>query len=180
LLLVESPFTLILEDISGNCCVENPNAPQTDANLSIVHFVRTTKENHDLGIFTHAETGETEDNILKPIKEDEWTLEDIQGEVMQFPTNCPECTVMCMTNMKVTNIPHFKEVIIMATNCDACGHRTNEVKGGGGIEDKGVRIDVKVRSSADFSRDVLKVSFSILEIEKFNKNVVNFRANRAA
>lgn len=26
-----------------------------------------------------------------------------------------------------SEIPHFKEVIIMATNCDACGHRTNEV-----------------------------------------------------
>jgi zinc finger protein len=97
------------------------------------------------------------------IKEDAWKLQDIQGEVMQFPTNCPECTVMCMTNMKVINIPHIiimAIVIIMATNCDACGHRTNEVKGGGGIEDKGVKSDVKVRSSADFSRDVLKVSFS--------------------
>lgn len=28
-------------------------------------------------------------------------------------------------------IPHFKEVIVMATNCDACGERTNEVKSGG-------------------------------------------------
>ena len=28
-------------------------------------------------------------------------------------------------------IPHFKEVIIMATTCDSCGHRTNEVKSGG-------------------------------------------------
>jgi zinc finger protein len=67
-----------------------------------------------------------------------------------------------MTNMKVTNIPHFKEVINMATNCDACGHRTNEVMMAvvRGIKDKGVKIDVKVRSSADFSRDVLKVSFS--------------------
>lgn len=25
-------------------------------------------------------------------------------------------------------IPHFKEVIIMATNCEYCGHRTNEVR----------------------------------------------------
>jgi hypothetical protein len=111
------------------------------------------------------------------IKEDEWKLQDIQGEVMQFPTNCPECTVMCMTNMKVTNIPHFKEVIIMATNCDACGHRT--VKGGGGIKDKGVKSDVKVRSPADFSGCVEGKLF-ILEIEKFNKSVFNFTANRAA
>ena len=46
----------------------------------------------------------------------------------------------------------------MATNCDSCGHRTNEVKSGGGIEPKGIRIEVKVQDKEDFSRDVLKVS----------------------
>jgi len=45
----------------------------------------------------------------------------------------------------------------MATNCDMCGHRSNEVKSGGGIEPKGIRFEVKVRSREDFSRDVLKV-----------------------
>uniref|UniRef100_A0A672Z712 Zinc finger ZPR1-type domain-containing protein n=1 Tax=Sphaeramia orbicularis TaxID=375764 RepID=A0A672Z712_9TELE len=34
----------------------------------------------------------------------------------------------------LVQIPHFKEVIIMATNCDSCGHRTNEVKSGGKID----------------------------------------------
>lgn len=46
----------------------------------------------------------------------------------------------------------------MATNCDACGLRTNEVKSGGGVEPLGQRIVVKVNSKDDFSRDVLKVS----------------------
>jgi zinc finger protein len=50
----------------------------------------------------------------------------------------------------------------MATNCDTCGHRSNEVKSGGGIEPKGVRIEVKVRSREDFSRDVLKVRAFLL------------------
>lgn len=46
----------------------------------------------------------------------------------------------------------------MATTCDVCGIKTNEVKSGGGIEPKGVRIEVDVRSKEDFSRDLLKVS----------------------
>lgn len=46
----------------------------------------------------------------------------------------------------------------MATTCDSCGHRTNEVKSGGGIEDQGLLIEVKVSGTADFSRDVLKVT----------------------
>lgn len=55
-------------------------------------------------------------------------------------------------------IPHFKEVVIMATNCDICGIKTNEIKSGGGIEPKGVKIEVDIRSKEDFTRDVLKVS----------------------
>lgn len=45
----------------------------------------------------------------------------------------------------------------MATSCDACGTKTNEVKSGGGIEPKGIRMEVDVRGREDFSRDVLKV-----------------------
>lgn len=49
----------------------------------------------------------------------------------------------------------------MATTCDICGMKTNEVKSGGGIEPKGVKIEVDVRSKQDFTRDVLKVSLHI-------------------
>lgn len=159
-----SPFTIILEDISGNCRVENPYAPNTDADCRITHFIRTKEQNHTLGMFTQAElndesTAENNTKILKPIAEDEWPLEELHGEVLQFNTNCPSCSSKCETNMKVTNIPHFKEVVIMSTNCDVCGLRTNEVKSGGGIEDQGVKITVKVDSREDMSRDVLKVKF---------------------
>lgn len=46
----------------------------------------------------------------------------------------------------------------MATSCDICGVKTNEIKSGGGIEPKGVKIEVDVKTKEDFSRDVLKVS----------------------
>ena len=47
----------------------------------------------------------------------------------------------------------------MATDCDACGYRENEVKGGSGIADKGTRIKLKLTDVSDLSRDVLKVIF---------------------
>ena len=56
-----------------------------------------------------------------------------------------------------SDIPHFKEVVIMATVCEYCGHKTNEVKSGGGIESKGKRIILNVTDPSDMSRDVLKV-----------------------
>lgn len=45
----------------------------------------------------------------------------------------------------------------MATVCDACGHKDNEVKGGSGIEPKGTKITLKITDLSDMSRDVLKV-----------------------
>jgi zinc finger protein len=46
----------------------------------------------------------------------------------------------------------------MATNCDACGHKTNEVKSSGGIEPTGVRIEIHIKDAIDLKRDVLKVN----------------------
>ena len=66
-----------------------------------------------------------------------------------------------MINLEMfSEIPHFKEVVIMATSCDYCGHKTNEVKSGGGIEPRGTRITLKITDPSDLSRDVLKVSLS--------------------
>lgn len=151
---LRTTFTLIIEDITGNAFVENPNAPETDPKMELSMFKRTEEQNHSLGIYEE--------------QKGEFTLEDLQGEVMQFPTNCPHCNCPCDTNMKVVNIPHFKDVVIMATNCEQCGHRTNEVKSGGGIEPKGLRIEVIVSSPKDFTRDVLKsetCSLSVPELE---------------
>lgn len=68
----------------------------------------------------------------------------------------------------IIGIPFFKEVIIMATNCEACGHRTNEVKSGSGINEKGVKITLRITDPIDLSRDVLKsetCSMSIPELD---------------
>lgn len=163
--LVETPFTIQFEDISGNCRVENPYAQNSDPQCILTHFNRTQEQNHELGMFTQEELNEKPEkntakegnNVLKPIAEDEWSLEELQGEVLQFQTDCPGCKSKCETNMKVTNIPHFKEVIIMSTNCEACGARTNEVKSSGGIEPQGVKIIVDIKDREDMSRDILKV-----------------------
>lgn len=161
---VETAYTVIFEDISGNCFVENPNAPSTDSNCVTKHFIRTKEMDHKLGMFTQTEIHDNDSNsieqagVLKPIAEDSWPLEELHGEVFQFATPCPECKSPCETNMKVTSIPHFKDVVIMATCCDVCGCKTNEVKSGGGIESQGIKFEVKIMDKQDMSRDVLKVN----------------------
>lgn len=45
--------------------------------------------------FSHEEVsgekGEGDSAILHPISEGQFTLEDLEGEVLQFPTNCHAC-----------------------------------------------------------------------------------------
>lgn len=163
---INEPFTIIFEDISGECYVENLNAPLKDMRCEVTYFKRTKEQDTLLGIFP-----ENEDVLLKPIREGDYPLEEIEGEVLTFPTNCPDCNSPCETNMKLTNIPHFKEVVIMATLCESCGHRTNEVKSGGGIEPKGVKIEVRVAGKKDFSRDLLKSETCHMEIPELKLEV---------
>ncbi|XP_072011874.1 zinc finger protein ZPR1 [Engystomops pustulosus] len=153
----ETPFTFIIDDPSGNSFVENPFAPQKDEALTVTHYRRSREQDSLLGIETvDGQKGSEE----KP--------EDLRDEVLQFHTNCPECNAPAATNMKLVQIPHFKEVIIMATNCDACGHRTNEVKSGGAIEPLGTRITLHITDPSDLTRDLLKsetCSISIPDLE---------------
>ncbi|KAB5543554.1 hypothetical protein PHYPO_G00080570 [Pangasianodon hypophthalmus] len=144
---VGEEFTLIINDPSGNSFIENPFAPQKDQALSVSHYKRTPEQNSALGI-QESEPEEEE----KPVND----LETMRNEVLVFNTNCPECNAPASTNMKLVQIPHFKEVIIMATNCDSCGHRTNEVKSGGATEELGTRITLHLTDPSDMSRDLLK------------------------
>jgi zinc finger protein len=77
-------------------------------------------------------------------------------EVIKFQTPCPHCFVTAETDMCVTDIPHFKEVIIMSLFCRACGYKSNEIKGGGAIPKFGCRITVTVQDDNDMARASLK------------------------
>lgn len=192
------PWTLELEDISGNCFLENPAAPRPDPRATRTDFIRTRDHDHALGIYTSDEKSEdaecprieglslsestqcnevtspsvSEEHLLSPLEEGAMPYEQLAAdEVLTFPTNCPDCNAPADTKMKITNIPHFKEVVIMSTTCDYCGHRTNEVKSGGGIEEKGVRFEVRVATKEDFSRDILKSETCSMEIPELELSV---------
>ena len=45
----------------------------------------------------------------------------------------------------------------MASNCDFCGYKTNEVKSGAGISEYETTITLHLTDSTDLSRDILKV-----------------------
>jgi len=171
-MLLKSPFTMTLDDPTGNSFIENPFAPGPDPNREVEVYIRSKDQDHLLGLYTQQEVRDQEDfnGVTEADGDQVTTLTEarLQEEILTFPTNCPECNAPAETNMKMTNIPYFKEVVIMSTVCDYCGHRTNEIKSGGGIEDKGRKISLKVTDPSDMSRDVLKshtCSLAIPELE---------------
>ncbi|KAI8977064.1 ZPR1 zinc-finger domain-containing protein [Mycotypha africana] len=170
------PFTLLLDDPSGNSYAENKCLPHADPQLKLRWYTRTPEQQALLGLQpghdqTPAEAAATE--AAERLSHRAPTASEMvndQGipEVMSFPANCPSCHAPCATNMHVMSIPHFKEVVIMATNCDKCGYKSNEVKAGGAISEKGRRITLNMTDAEDLSRDILKsetCGLSIPEID---------------
>ena len=59
---------------------------------------------------------------------------------MTFESACYACTAPGICKMCIATIPFFKEIIIMAYSCEHCGHKSTEIKQGGGISDKATKI----------------------------------------
>ena len=71
--------------------------------------------------------------------------------------------VMIMMMMS-SDIPHFKEIIIMAFNCSFCGFRNNEVKGGGAVPAVGTEVKLFVTNQDDLKRDILKSDSCMVQV----------------
>lgn len=62
--------------------------------------------------------------------------------------------------------------MVMGTTCDSCGHRTSEVKSGGGISATGRRIELTMTEpQLDLARDVLKSETCSIEIPSLELHV---------
>ena len=94
--------------------------------------------------------------------------ENLGKQVQTFQATCPTCYQRCNTHMKTVNIPHFKDVVLMSTVCEHCGYKSNEVKTGGAIPEKGKRITLKVTDPEDLARDILKSETCGMNIPELN------------
>lgn len=142
------PFTVSLDDISGNSFIE-PSPSDKDSKYSRNDYLRSHSQNVQLGLAAEDDQDDVDGGGMEGV-------DIVDDEVYELHAECPACSKPCTVNMKKTNIPHFKEVIIIATVCDHCGYRTSDVKTGGAIPEKGKRITLAIKSLEDMSRDILK------------------------
>ena len=89
---------------------------------------------------------------------------DIDNKIIQFPANCYCCNAPGYLRDCVCSIPYFKEIIISCFKCDVCGYKTTNVRGGGGISEKGTRFTLNVETEDDLNRDVFKSETSKIVI----------------
>lgn len=118
-----------------------------------------------------AETKEEEEKEEAKTEEEEGTEHLGRKEAIVFQQACPNCHRMGEAVNCVTDIPYFKEVLIMAFTCSECGYRNNEIKGGGAIPPHGTLVRLRVESKDDFSRDVLKSDTAGVRIPEIDLEV---------
>ncbi|KAJ1678463.1 nucleolar zinc-finger protein, partial [Spiromyces aspiralis] len=163
----KTQFSIKIRDPSGNSYIENLNAPNVDPKLHVKYFKRNKEQNQALGLLPPEEEEEREQKAREQLEK---TLKEAtqNDEIITFPANCSSCNAPSETRMKLMDIPHFKEVIVMSTTCDSCGYKSNEVKSGGAVAPKGKRITLKMTDMEDLSRDLLKSETSGLSIPEID------------
>ncbi len=216
---LELPFTIVLDDPTGNSHIENPSAPAVDPNMKTSYYVRTKPQNIMVGLGPNAGAsspaaassngdgyaeigggsggggggngsgggGESKSDpaVMQKVrdksnaKREGWIefdrkadfTDDVVAEkkVVEIPMDCPACGMEggAMRSMQ-TNIPHFKDVVIMAYTCERCGFKTNEIKAGGGVPEKGCKWTLRCSGTKpeDMHRDVLKSNTARVTIEE--------------
>jgi len=132
------PFTISVDDPAGNSYIEP--SPSDKGGKYLRHaYDRTAEQNAALGLGAGENDEEEEERKDTPMRPEYHATqmvpampaesgvnnvdsEDIvENQVYSFPASCPGCSRPCTTNMKMVNIPHFKQVVLMSTVCDDCG-----------------------------------------------------------
>jgi zinc finger protein len=70
--------------------------------------------------------------------------------ITEIESLCLECGQNGTTRILLTEIPFFKQVVIMSFECNHCGNQNNELQPAQRIEEKGVRFVVKCNSNKVF------------------------------
>jgi len=153
------PFRFAIDDPAGNSFI----APDPRDGVGKWHkreYLRTPEQNTALGLVDTAGNEDLDENG-----------DIIPDQVYQFPASCPGCMHPCTTNMKMVDIPHFRQVVIMNTTCDDCGYKSNDVKTGGEVPEKGRKVTLRVRTPVDLARDILKSESCELECPELQLSV---------
>jgi zinc finger protein len=154
-------FDFILDDPSGNSFIENPHGPKADPGLSVTFYKRSPEQTEAIGLVP---TPPTRGFELDSGERIESAFSEADSQVRTFPTDCPVCSTPGEMRSCTLNIPHFKEIVLMAFNCENCSYHNGEVMVGGSISPLARRITLRVAERRDLNREVLKSDVTAIRI----------------
>ncbi|KAM3481665.1 hypothetical protein MY8738_004340 [Beauveria namnaoensis] len=168
------PFRVYVDDPAGNSFIA-PDLKDGVGKWEKREYPRTSEQNAALGLadsdvnaaIAAKEAGSGSGGYPGLTSDGEL----IPDEVYDFPATCPGCMHACVTHMKMVDIPHFKQVVLMSTVCGDCGYRSNDVKTGGEIPEEGEVITLTVEDNFDLARDILKSETCGLECPELQLQV---------
>lgn len=179
------PFTITLDDPAGNSWIE-PSSGDSSSKYVRKEYARTPQQNAELGLGggeQSEQVDETQSHAPKEIAVPQIQTDSNEGGGMEdvdildgtrytLPCECPGCGKSAYMNLQMVNIPYFKQVVVSAVTCPACGYKTSDVKTGGEVPKKGQRIWLEVKEPLDLSRDILKSETCLLKIPACKVDVV--------
>ena len=75
------------------------------------------------------------------------------------------------TNILLTKIPFFRDIMIVGFDCPECGFRNNEVQFAGRLSDFGIQILFRAMNKADLNREVVKSEHSVIRFEEIDLEI---------
>lgn len=128
------PFTITLDDPAGNSSIE-PSPEDKDGKYTRNEYARTSAQNEALGLAGGEDSEAAPATEIRPEYHATQMYPEtgpqpmvnnvdddiVENQVYSFPASCPGCMKPCTTNMKMVNIPFFKQVVLMSTVCEHCG-----------------------------------------------------------
>jgi zinc finger protein len=140
----QRPFTFIIDDLAGNSYIENPYAPAPDPRVKLETYTRTPEQTEALGYAQEGQPGSGDEQkadvrpagttgkvsvggvevlegryaVAAEVQDRVDTFFNVSDRSAVLQGQCTGCQRECETRMAVTDIPHFKEVVLMSTNCE--------------------------------------------------------------
>jgi zinc finger protein len=78
---------------------------------------------------------------------------------------CMKCEKHGTTQLLLTSIPHFREVVLMSFHCPHCGFKNSEIQPAAHVQDRGCRITLKVFDKEDLNRQVVRSEWGTFRVE---------------
>merc|ERR1712232_70852 len=94
-----------------------------------------------------------------------------EGQANIIESICPQCHEQGETRLLLTDIPFFKEIVVMSFSCPHCHYRNNEIQPASTLEDYGIKVELTVTCKADLERDIIRSNHAAISIPELQVEI---------